>query len=153
MSSPGFVRSFLACFLLLGSVLLCSTALAQRVNLVPGLWEYTNTLQMGEGEPRVQVFEGCVTQAELDDGDFMLQDIEACEMAEQTVTERRMDYVMNCQGPEGTQLSIEARITFDGERAEGVINNTVMTPMGDLAMAVNVSARRIGPCEDIPEDG
>ncbi len=127
-------------------------AFAQRLNLEPGLWEYTNELRMGEsGEPRVQVFEGCVTQAQLDDGDFMLQDIEACDMIEQRISENQMNYVMNCQGPEGTSIAIVAEIKFNGDTAEGTIQNTVSTPMGDLAMSVNVSARRIGECDETEE--
>lgn len=129
-----------------------SDAFAQRLNLEPGLWEYTNELRMGEsGEPKVQVFEGCVTQAELDDGDFMLQDIEACDMIEQRISQDQMNYVMNCQGPEGTAIAIVAEIKFNGDTAEGTIQNRISTPMGELAMSVNVSARRIGECDETEE--
>jgi len=141
---------------LLGTFFLMATPnlWAQRINLEPGLWEYTNEMRMGDqGEPRTQVFESCVTQADLDSGDFMVQDIDACEMVEQQISANQLTYSMNCQGPEGTKLAVVAEISFDGDRASGVLNNTIATPMGDLAMAVDVAARRIGPCPEQDEEG
>lgn len=124
-----------------------SHALAQRINLEPGLWEYTNTLQMGEmGNPQTQVFEDCVTQEQLDEGEFMFQEMDGCELVEQRISFDEMTYVLNCEGPEGTQVSVSAELTFDGDTAEGVIQNTVAAPMGSLVMTVNLSARRKGPC-------
>jgi len=122
---------------------------AQTLNLTPGLWEYTNELRFDEAaEPETQVFEGCVTEADLESGQFMQQDIDACEMNEQQLRRNQMVYSMTCQGPEGTSLEIEANIQLDGDAASGVINNTVITPMGEMSMAVNLTARRIGPCPD-----
>lgn len=121
---------------------------AQSINLNPGLWEYTNELSFGEGRaPQTQVFEDCVTAEDLSEGSFMMQDIEACEVVEQQMRFDQMTYVMNCMGPEGTTLAIDARIEFDGDTAQGVINNTIATPLGDMKMVVNLSARRLGDCE------
>lgn len=121
---------------------------AQSINLNPGLWEYTNELSFGEGRtPQIQVFEDCVTAEDLSEGSFMMQDIDACEVVEQQTRFDRMTYVMNCLGPDGTTLAIDARIEFDGDTAQGVIKNTVATPLGDMDMVVNLSARRLGECE------
>lgn len=131
-----------------GLWLLSTLAFAQPLNLNPGLWEYTNVLQLTESaEPQTQVFEGCVTQADLDDGAFMRQDIAGCEMIEQQLSADQLSYAMNCQGPEGTELRIAAEIAFNGDTATGVINNIVATPMGDMTMVVNVTARRVGECD------
>lgn len=120
---------------------------AQTLNLNPGLWEYTNELRFSEdAEPETQVFESCVTRQDLDSGQFMQQDIDACEMVEQRFSPNQMVYSMACQGPEGTTLDIEANVELNGDRAQGVINNTVVTPMGEMGMVVNLTARRIGPC-------
>jgi len=136
--------SLLALFLVLGSV----SIQAQSVNLNPGLWEYTNELTFIEGsEPRVQVFEDCVTAEDLENSGFMMQDIDACEVVEQEILFDRMTYVMNCLGPEGTTLAIDARIEFDGDSATGVINNSVVTPLGEMDMVVNLSAKRLGDCD------
>ena len=132
-------------------VLASASAHAQSININPGLWEYTNELTFIEGsEPRVQVFEDCVTAEDLENSGFMMQDIEACEVVEQEILFDRMTYVMNCMGPEGTQLAIDARIELDGDSASGVINNSVATPLGEMDMVVNLSAKRLGDCD--PED-
>jgi len=134
-------------FLMLGS----ASIQAQSININPGLWEYTNELTFIEGsEPRVQVFEDCVTVEDLENSGFMMQDIDACEVVEQEILFDRMTYVMNCMGPEGTTLAISARIEFDGDSASGVINNSVVTPLGEMDMVVNLSAKRLGDCD--PED-
>ncbi len=139
--------SLLALFSVLGS----ASTQAQSINLNPGLWEYTNELTFIEGsEPRVQVFEDCVTAEDLENSGFMMQDIDACEVVEQEILFDRMTYVMNCLGPEGTTLAIDARIEFDGDSATGVINNSVVTPLGEMDMVVNLSAKRLGDCD--PED-
>lgn len=138
--------SMFALVLLLG--IASAPTYAQSINLNPGLWEYTNELSFGEGRtPQTQVFEDCVTAEDLSEGTFMMQDIDACEVVEQQTRFDRMTYVMNCLGPEGTTLAIDARIEFDGDTAQGVINNTVATPLGDMDMVVNLSARRLGECE------
>ena len=124
-------------------------AQAQTLNLNPGLWEYTNELRFDEGaEPETQVFESCVTRDDLDSGQFMQQDIDACEMVDQQLSPNRMVYSMTCQGPEGTALDIQADIQLSGDEAQGVINNSVVTPMGEMSMVVNLTARRLGPCPD-----
>lgn len=138
--------SMFALVLLLG--IASAPTYAQSINLNPGLWEYTNELSFGEGRtPQTQVFEDCVTAEDLSEGTFMMQDIDACEVVEQQTRFDRMTYVMNCLGPEGTTLAIDARIEFDGDTAQGVINNTVATPLGDMDLVVNLSARRLGECE------
>ncbi|GEM_PF-3145577 len=139
------------CYLGLG--LVGQTAQAQPLNLNPGLWEYTNELRFDNAdEPQTQVFESCVTEADLASGQFMQQDIEACEMTEQRLQPNQMIYSMTCQGPEGTSLDIEADIELNGDNASGVINNTVLTPAGELSMTVNLTARRVGPCPDPRQD-
>lgn len=140
---------FLLSVLLIGLGSEATTAQSPALNLNPGLWEYTNELRFeGNSEPETQVFEGCVTQEDLDSGQFMQQDIDACEMTDQQLSPNRMVYTMACQGPEGSALTIEADIELNGDTAQGVINNTVTTPAGDMAMAVNLTARREGPCPE-----
>lgn len=150
MSFP-YIRLRRASVLAIFVVLVSTSSQAQSINLNPGLWEYTNELTFVEGsEPRVQVFENCVTAEDLENSGFMMQDIDACEVVEQEILFDRMTYVMNCLGPEGTTLAIDARIEFDGDRATGVINNSVQTPLGEMDMVVNLSAERLGDCD--PED-
>ncbi len=135
------------------SLLGVSLAMAQAVNLEPGEWEYTNELTIGESfSPETQVFTDCVTEDEIREGVLLGLTLEGCDVHDQTISRDGMRYVMTCEGPEGTKLSIDADIDFFGDRATGVINNTVATPLGDMAMVVNLTARRLGECSEADEE-
>ena len=147
------LRSLIALMSALVALTLSPIAVAQAVNLEAGEWEYTNELVFGPGmSPQTQVFTDCVTEDEIKEGSLLGLTIEGCEIHEQRIWEDGLRYVMTCTGPEGTSLSVDAEIEFDGDRASGVIRNTVATPMGDLEMLVNMTARRLGDCSESTDE-
>jgi hypothetical protein len=126
-----------------------NAVMAQAVNLQAGEWEYTNELVFGGGlTPQKQIFTDCVTEDEIKEGALLGLTIDGCEIHEQRISTNNMHYVMTCEGPEGTRLSVDANIEFDGDTAQGVIKNLVATPLGDMEMTVNMTARRLGDCDE-----
>lgn len=139
-------------FILIGLSLLAAPVAAEQPNMEPGLWQYVNTTVM-EGEPmgrqqQERTHQQCVTESDLQDPEFMMEDVQDCEISNRSVSVSSMSYDMRCEQQSGMVVDMTADIRFLGERMEGTMTGTMTSPMGEMDMDVSMEAERIGDCED-----
>ncbi len=87
----------------------------------------------------------CITAEDINDGQFM-QDMEGCNIIEQDMRADGMSYSMECDAG-GTNMTMEAEMSFMGDTMEGTVRGEMESPMGPMQMTVTMSGRRIGDCE------
>lgn len=139
-------------FILIGLFLLVAPVAAEQPNMEPGLWRYVTTTVM-EGEPmgrqeQERTHQQCVTAADLQDPEFMMEGVEDCEISNRSVSASAMNYEMRCEQQSGMVINMTADIRFLGERMEGTMIGTMASSMGEMNMDVSMEAERIGDCED-----
>ncbi|QKK01410.1 MAG: DUF3617 family protein [Pseudomonadota bacterium] len=139
-------RTFTAA-LLLG---LASTAVADETpNIEPGMWQYNNKVTFGPEFPlpdQEQSNEECVTAEEIEQGQAFLDDVDECDITHKNVRRDGMDYAMTCTQPDGSEMTMEASMQFNGDSATGTVNGSMQTPMGEMTMNITMDGRRIGDC-------
>ncbi len=136
--------------ILLTALALPALAAAEEPNIEPGLWEYENKMTYEGDMPipdRTETNQECVTLEDIQDGAafFDDEDMEGCEMTHSDVRSDGMDYTMECTD-EGVQITMEAKMEFMGDRSSGLITGDMDTPMGPVAMRIDMEGRRIGDC-------
>lgn len=122
---------------------------AETPNMQPGMWEYHNKMTFQSDFPipdQEHTNQECVTLEDIERGDAFLEDVEDCEITHQDIRRDGMDYSMTCRSPDGTEMTMDATMDFHGDSANGVIDGTMQTPMGDMSMRINMSGRRVGDC-------
>lgn len=123
---------------------------AESPNIEPGMWEYHNKMSFQSAEFPVPDQEDtnqeCVTLDDIERGDAFLEDVEECDITHQDIRHDGMDYAMSCKGPDGTEMTMDAEMQFFGDRATGIINGQMHTPMGEMSMKIEMDGRRIGDC-------
>lgn len=132
--------------LLLG---LSAAAVAETPNIEPGKWEYNNKITFGPEFPlpdQDQTSEECVTLDDIEQGEAFLDDVEDCDITRKDLRRDGMDYAMVCTQPDGTQMTMEAKMNFNGDSADGTIKGNMQTPMGEMNMNIEMDGRRIGDC-------
>lgn len=119
-------------------------------NIEPGLWEYRNTMTF-ESDMAIpdqdHTNQDCVTHEDIEEGDAFLEDVDECEITNKDLRHDGMDYAMTCTNPDGTVMTMEATMEFNGDTASGIINGEMESPMGQIAMTINMEGNRIGDCE------
>ncbi|NBB93354.1 MAG: DUF3617 family protein [Gammaproteobacteria bacterium] len=128
---------------------LVATANAETPNIEPGLWEYNNKMSFVGDVPipdQEQTSEECVTAEDIEQGDAFLDDVDECEITHKDLRRDGMDYAMTCTQPDGTQMTMEAEMSFAGDSATGNITGNMETPMGAMQMNITMTGRRIGDC-------
>jgi len=139
-------RTFTAA-LLLG---LASTAVADETpNIEAGMWQYNNKVTFGPEFPlpdQEQSNEECVTAEEIEQGQAFLDDVDECDITHKNVRRDGMDYAMTCTQPDGSEMTMEASMQFNGDSATGTVNGSMQTPMGEMTMNITMDGRRIGDC-------
>ncbi len=122
---------------------------ADEPNLNPGLWEYNTTITFDSEFPipdQQDSSTDCLTAEDIAQGNTFVDDMEGCEMVREDLRSDGMDYVMECQAPDGTSITMEAQMAFDGDTATGNISGDMETPMGPMKMNINIDGRRIDDC-------
>lgn len=128
---------------------LATAAVAETPNIEPGLWEYNNSISFSGDVPipdQEQTSEECVTPDDIAEGDAFLEDVDECEITSKDLRSDGMDYSMVCTQPDGTEMTMDAQMAFEGESASGNIDGTMETPMGQMEMTITMNGRRIGDC-------
>ncbi|WP_376695605.1 DUF3617 domain-containing protein [Wenzhouxiangella sp. EGI_FJ10305] len=128
---------------------LATVAMAETPNIEPGLWKYENNMTFSGDVPipdQNQTSEECVTAEDIAEGDAFLDDVDECEITHKDLRRDGMDYSMDCTQPDGTQMTMDAEMQFNGDSASGTIDGKMETPMGAMQMTINVSGQRIGDC-------
>lgn len=119
-------------------------------NIEPGLWEYENSMTFQGDVPipdQNHTNQDCVTHEDIEQGDAFLEDVDECEITNKDLRRDSMDYAMTCTNPDGTQMTMDATMRFNGDSASGTINGQMQSPMGNIAMTIEMEGRRIGDCE------
>ncbi|MFO7954169.1 DUF3617 domain-containing protein [Thioalkalivibrio sp.] len=122
---------------------------AETPNMQPGLWEHQNTMTvegMNDMPEQTHSSTECVTQEDIDRGENIIEAPEGCTLEEMDMTADRMDYTMNCPGPEGGRMQMEGSMRFMGDRAEGEMTSEMDTPMGPMNMRMEMRSQRIDDC-------
>lgn len=128
---------------------LALSAQAETPNIEPGMWEYNNKMSFQSDFPipdQEHTSEECVTLDDIERGDAFLDDVDECEITRKEMRRDGMDYAMVCHNPDGTEMTMDAKMQFNGETASGLINGQMQTPMGDMSMQIEMQGRRIGDC-------
>lgn len=131
---------------------LATVVVAETPNIEPGLWKYENSMSFSGDIPipdQNQTSEECVTAEDIAEGEAFFDDVDECEITHKDMRRDGMDYSMVCTQPDGTQMTMDAEMQFNGDTASGTINGNMDTPMGAMQMVITVSGERIGDC---PED-
>lgn len=125
-------------------------AVAQDPNLNPGMWETTSTVTINSEQvpipPRTETSNECVTADEIREGQAFLEDSEDCEFTEKDIRADGMDYTMTCESGDGGNVTMSARMAFDGDSMSGTIDGEIESPMGMMSMNVEMSGQRTGDC-------
>lgn len=130
------------------AVVLPLSALAVEPNIQPGEWEL-NSVTTFPGTPMPEQTESsreCVTAEDLAEGLAFDVDVEGCEITDMDLREEGMSYSMSCQDDEGFEMTMDAELRFMGDRTDGTMEANMLTPMGPMAMQMELEGRRIGDC-------
>lgn len=128
---------------------LALSAQAETPNIEPGMWEYKNKMIFQSDFPipdQEHTSEECVTLDDIERGDAFLDDVDECEITRKEMRQDGMDYAMVCRNPDGTEMTMDAKMQFNGDTASGLINGQMQTQMGDMSMQIEMQGRRIGDC-------
>ena len=141
---------FKHCLTALALAGLAGTALADDPNIEPGMWETTSTVTLNSPQfslpPQTQSTSDCVTAEDVAQGDAFLEDNEECEITEKDIRSDGMNYTMTCNNPDGTSMTMNAEMSFDGDTMSGTVDGQMESAMGSMTMEVEVSGRRTGDC-------
>jgi len=128
---------------------LTTVTVAETPNIEPGLWKYDNNMTFAGDVPipdQNQTSEECVTAEDIAEGGAFLDDVDECDITHKDLRRDGMDYSMTCTQPDGTQMTMDAEMQFNGDTASGTINGNMETPMGAMQMIISMSGQRIGDC-------
>ncbi|MDT8437645.1 MAG: DUF3617 family protein [Wenzhouxiangellaceae bacterium] len=133
----------------IASLALSASALAEDPNINPGLWETTSTVTIQSEQfpipPRTDTTTECVTAEKIAEGQAFLEDNEDCEFTRKDMRADGMDYTMTCSG-QGGDVTMNASMKFGGDSMSGTIDGDMQSPMGAMKMMVEMNGRRTGDC-------
>lgn len=122
---------------------------AETPNINPGEWEYNSTIRFQSDFPipdQSDTTTECVTEEDILEGDAFVEEMEGCEITTRDLRRDGMNYVMECSSPDGTSVTMQATMDFNGDSASGTITGDMETPMGPMTMNIELEGRRIGDC-------
>lgn len=123
-------------------------AWADRPNVEPGLWEFTNTMEMTgamDMPGHTETSQECITEEDLDAG-IQLHDEEDCEVLDESISSDQVSYRLVCTDPQGGSMEMDMTMELMGDRMEGEMTGTAETPMGEMQMNMDMVGERIGDC-------
>lgn len=122
---------------------------AETPNINPGQWEYKSTIRFQSEFPipdQSDTTTECVTEEDVLQGDAFVEEMEGCEITTRDLRSDGMNYVMECSAPDGTSVTMQATMDFNGDTASGTITGDMETPMGPMTMNIELDGRRLGDC-------
>ncbi|MBY6205855.1 DUF3617 domain-containing protein [Halomonas denitrificans] len=129
------------------------SAVAQEPNIEPGMWETTSTVSLnipnmpeGSMPPQTQTESNCITPEDIRDGEAFLADNEECEVADKEISADGMSFTMTCPSPDGSAMTMNADMSFDGDTMSGTVDGQMDSAMGSMTMSVEISGKRTGDC-------
>lgn len=139
----------IACLILLMAV--TAHASDQSPNMQEGLWEYktiTSIRDAGQFPPQEETITECLTADQIVTGEAFLDDVEACNVAKNTMTSERMEVYMVCPADNGTTLDMSMQMNFNGTEAQGLIVTHANTDVGGIVIEVKMHGKRLGDCPE-----
>ncbi len=138
--------TFLRCLkasLILGGVVLGSTAFAEGLPITPGLWEIkTQNSMLGSEE----VEQSCMKETVFDPMSMMGEE-EGCEIMNEVISGNSVDYDIACVDDQQLgKAEGHFSFTIDGDRGNGEIDLTMTIGEESMNMQFNMDAKRIGDC-------
>jgi hypothetical protein len=125
-------------------------ALSADPNIEPGMWETTSTVTIESEQfpipPRTDTTSECVTQEKIEEGQAFLEDNEDCDFTNKDMRADGMDYTMTCSSADGSTVTMNASMKFNGDSMSGTIEGDIESPMGVMGMNVEMSGQRTGDC-------
>lgn len=135
------MKKMVICTLALSA--LVSPLQAAEVNMQPGLWEWSMSVDMPNMPMAMPptVYRSCVTEDDLipqqqEDG------ASDCKQVEHSVSGDSVSWKIECSGPGGGSQSVGS-MRYQGSAASGEILTTVQ----GMAMKSTLSGRRVGACK------
>ena len=122
-----------------------STAFAQGLPFNPGLWETTATgTDPITGQPTTETRQECLESNEFDPRSLM-EDIEGCEVTDQTVSGDTLTFVMTCNQEGGTG-TIQGQFQTDGETGTGKMRMSFSSGGQTMNFESASTSKRLGEC-------
>lgn len=122
-----------------------STALAQGLPINPGLWETTVTrTDPMTGQPTTDSRQECVKSNEFDPRSLM-QDVEGCEVTDQSISGDTLTFTMACNHDGGTG-TMQGQFQTDGETGTGQMSMSFSFGGQTMNMESNSTSKRLGDC-------
>lgn len=119
-------------------------------NINYGMWETTTTTSMTSDAfnmpETTQTYSDCVTEEQVREGQAFIQDMEQCEVLEQSMTKDSMEMNMTCSQPQMGEMKMNMSMKFDGNSSSGTITGEMQSPMGKMLMNITLDSRRTGDC-------
>lgn len=138
-------------FVALVALALVASAAAETPNLNPGLWKYDNTVSIKGDLPipdTTNSSEQCVRAEDIADGGSFFDELDQdCEILNKSIHRDGMNFSMRCMQM-GAEVTMQADLRFDGDRASGTITGQMDTPLGAMDMVVTMAGERIGDCSE-----
>ena len=128
-------------------IALSPVAFADQPDILPGEWEFTSTTSFPGTPmpPQTLTQSECVTAEDIETGFAFDLDIEDCEVTEMDKRRDGMNYTLTCR-QQGMEMTMVGEIRFMGDRTEGSMDASTMTPIGPMNMRTELEGRRIGDC-------
>ncbi len=130
------------CMALLMLTGMSAGAMAGSVNMNPGMWEWTATMEM-PGMPMQlppSSYSTCITSVDFIPKDSKLG--QSCETIDLQTHGDTVSWNMSCTTPQGSATS-QGQITYSGDTAVGDMQ---INSMGMLMLS-KTTGRRLGPCK------
>ena len=129
----------LASFILMG---LSTGAVAGGVNLNPGMWEWTATVEIPGMPMQVppSTYSACFTAEDVVPRDDKMG--QNCETVDVQTNGDTVSWKMTCTSPQGVTTS-QGKMTYNGDTAVG---ESKVNTQG-MQMTSKTTGRRLGPCQ------
>lgn len=127
----------------LGVISLASLAVAEGLQITPGLWEITTNNGRG-GPPEVE--QSCMTEPVFDPVG-MMGEAEGCEVSNEKIQGNSVDYDIACvDNAAGGKAEGHFSFTVHGEQGEGQIDVTMSVGDQSMNLQYTMDAKRVGDC-------
>ena len=128
--------------------LVSQPVLAEGINVEPGQWEMTTTLNMPMmPAPQTTTVSQCIEDSVFDMGDMSTEGMDPnCNMSAEQVDDSTMQWTMDCPVEGGGTSHAKWRITSAGKTIEGDGKISVSVMGQEMEMTSTFSGKHTGPC-------
>jgi hypothetical protein len=120
---------------------------ADGVQMTPGKWEMTMTMEMSMmNNPQTKTEEVCIEDEEFTPEDFNMEQDTPCDLSDIEVDGDTMRWSVNCPAPNGSMTG-SWEFTSQGDTVEG--SGEMSAQMGGMSMDMDMSwtGAHVGDCD------